>query len=347
MNDTPPTDQRRRSFLKLCSLLGAGAVTGALLPSQRAEALLFGKREYKVSDTRLLMGSFFSITVIHNSRDEAQNAIGLANAEIDRLGKIFSRFDADTPVAQLNKVGTLDSAPPELMAVINRSLYFHRLTNGAFDITVQPVVDLFKTSFATGHKPTDAEITALLPRIGSEHIRIADRTISFQRDNMGITLDGIAPGYMVDRASALLTRLGVTNHMINCSGDIRTSGATIKGAPWSIAIQDPNHQGAYPDVVSMGTGAITTSGNYEIYYDQEKMFHHIVNPHTGYSPQLTTSVTTTDASLIDADALATGLMVLSPEESISLIAKHPRYQCFIVGRDAKTTHSSGWSNSLA
>ena len=196
------------------------------------------------------------------------------------------------------------------------------------------------------HRPS-AEITALLPRIGSEHIRIANRTISFQRDNMGITLDGIAPGYMVDRASALLTKLGVPNHMINCSGDIRTSGSALKGAPWSVAIQDPNHQGAYPDVVSMRSGAITTSGSYEIYYDQEKMFHHIVNPHTGHSPQLATSVTTTGATLMDADALATGLMVLPPEESLRLVASQPRYQCFIIGRDTKTRHSAGWSDTLA
>lgn len=341
--ENTPCNPTRRSLLKLCGLLGAGAAAGALLPAERAEALLFGKREYKVSDTRLLMGSFLSITAIHNSRDQAENAIGLANAEIDRLCKIFSRHDAGTPVATLNKMGRLDAAPPELVEVINRSLYYHRLTNGAFDVTVQPVVDLFKNRFAAGEKPSEAEINALLPRVGSEYLRVNGASIAFERDRMGITLDGIAPGFICDRASALLTKLGLKNHLINASGDIRISGAAAKGAPWTVAIQDPNHQKAYPDVVSMGTGAISTSGCYEIFYDKEKMFHHIVNPKTGHSPLLTASATTTAATLMDADALATGLMVMTPEDSLRLVGSQARYQCFLIGRDNKTMRSAGWS----
>jgi len=340
-------DRTRRSFIKLCGLLGAGAAAGALLPAERAEALLFGKREYKVSDTRLLMGSFVSITVIHNSREQAENAIGLAFEEINRLSKIFSRHEAGTPVSELNAGRAVTNAPPELVEVVNRSLHYHRLTSGAFDITVQPVVDLFKQSFAAGHPPTDSEISALLPRIGSEHIRVTNSAIALGREGMGITLDGIAPGYICDRVSALLSRLGIDNHLINASGDIRTSGTTLKGALWTVAIQDPSHQKAYPEVITMGSGAISTSGNYEIYYDQEKMFHHIVTPKTGRSPILATSVTTTAHTLMDADALATGLMVLPPADSLRLLASHPQYQCFIIGRDTTTRHSAGWSSTLA
>lgn len=344
---TTPCDRTRRSFIKLCGLLGAGAAAGAILPTEKAEALLFGKKEYKVSDTRLIMGSFLSITAIHSSRDQAENAIGLAFDEIKRLGAIFSRHDAGTPVALLNSKGSITSAPPELTDVINRSLHYHRMTNGAFDITVQPVVDLFKQSFAAGHTPTDSEITNLLPRVGSEHLKVSNGSITFDREGMGITLDGIAPGFICDRVSTLLTRLGVFNHLINASGDIRTSGTALKGAPWTVAIQDPNHQKAYPEVLTIGSGAISTSGNYEIYYDQEKMFHHIVTPKTGHSPILTTSVTTTAATLMDADALATGLMVLAPEESVRLVGGQPQYQCFIIGRDTKTIHSPGWSETIA
>jgi thiamine biosynthesis lipoprotein len=164
---------------------------------------------------------------------------------------------------------------------------------------------------------------------------------------MGITLDGIAPGYIVDRVSALLAKLGVSNHLINASGDIRTSGFAGKAKQWTVAIQDPNHQKAYPGIVTMGTGAICTSGNYEIFYDQEKTFHHIVNPQTGHSPLLATSVTTTATSVMEADALATGLMVMPPAESLSLISQHPSNQCFIIDRDNKTLNTPGWASSLA
>ncbi|MBU4153148.1 MAG: FAD:protein FMN transferase [Proteobacteria bacterium] len=345
--DSLSCDRTRRSFIKLCGLLGAGAAAVAVLPSERAEALLFGKREYKVSDTRLMMGSFLSITAIHSSRDQAEHAIGLAFDEIKRLSAIFSRHDVGTPVAQLNTTGKLVNAPAELLDVVTRSLQYHQLTNGSFDITTQPVVDLFKQRFAAGLTPSDTEITDLVSRVGSKHLRMDNGSITLDREGMGITLDGIAPGYICDRVSTLLSQLGVTNHLINASGDIRTSGTSLKGKPWTVAIQDPNHQKAYPGVITMSNGAISTSGNYEIYYDQEKMFHHIITPTTGRSPILTTSVTTTAATLMDADALATGLMVLAPEESVHLLGNQPQFQCFIIGRDNKTTHSPGWATSLA
>jgi thiamine biosynthesis lipoprotein len=342
-----PCDHKRRSFLKLCGLLGLGAAGAAVLPAVHAEAMLFGKQEYKVSKTKLAMGSFMAITIIHASRDAAENAMGLAFEEVERLSKLLSRHDSGTPVAHLNQTGSLSAAPPEVMEVVNRSLYFNRLTNGAFDITVQPVVDLFKNSFAAGRKPTEVEIAALLPQVGSEHVRVSESSISFQRDHMGITLDGIAPGYIVDRISALLNKLGAPNHLINASGDIRTSGSADKAKQWTVAIQDPNHQKAYPDVVTMGTGAISTSGSYEIYYDQEKTFHHIVTPQTGHSPLVATSVTTTAASVMAADALATGLMVMPSSEGLRLISQQSGCQCFIIGRDNETMHSPGWSSTLA
>jgi len=342
-----PCDQKRRSFLKLCGLLGLGSAGTALLPTERAEALLFGNKEYKVSQTKLAMGSFLAITIIHPSKAAADEAMGLAFDEVGRLSKLLSRHDASTPVAELNATGRLSAAPPEVLAVVNRALFYHRLTNGAFDVTVQPVVDLFKTDFAADHTPTEAEIVELLPRVGSEHLKVRDKDIAFHRDGMGVTLDGIAPGYIVDRISALLVKLGAANHLINCSGDIRTSGTAANGGRWTVAIQDPNHQQAYPDILTMGTGAISTSGSYEIFYDQEQTFHHIVSPQTGHSPTAAVSVTTVANSVMDADALATGLMVIPPAEAIRLVNQQPSCQCFIIGRDGATSHSSGWSSSLA
>ena len=335
-------NQQRRSFLKLSGLMGLGVASVALLPTPQAEAILFGPREYKVSSTRLAMGSFLAITAIHSSKDEAENAIGLAWDEIDRLCRLLSRHDPSTPVSQLNRTGALRQAPPEVLEVVARSLYHQRQTSGAFDITVKPLVDLFKDRFAAGVAPSEAEINALLPRVGSEQLSLAGGNISFARQGMGITLDGIAPGYIVDRASALLAAKGITNHLINCSGDIRTSGTAAKGKPWTVAIQDPAKQKAYPEVLAMGTGAISTSGNYEIFYDQERMFHHIVTPQTGHSPRLATSVTVKAHSVMDADALATGIMVMPPAAGIRFADSQSGCACFIVAKDGAFKKSANW-----
>ena len=155
----PPTqcDQKRRAFLKLSGLLGLGAASAALLPTEKAEAFLFGRKEYKVTKTRLAMGTFVAMTAIHPSKDEAEQAIGLAFKEIDRLSELLTHFENSSPVGSLNSSGKLEQPPRELLELVARSLYYHRQTGGAFDITVKPLIDLYKTSFAAGDKPRERQ----------------------------------------------------------------------------------------------------------------------------------------------------------------------------------------------
>ena len=229
-----------------------------------------------------------------------------------------------------------------MLELVARSLYYHKQTGGAFDITVKPLVDLYKDRFAAGEKPSETEITSVLKNVGSEHIRFEGGNIAFSRDNMGITLDGIAKGYIVDRVSEFLAKKGVTNHLINAGGDIRANGSGAKGKPWTVAIQDPSKKKEYPDVIRMANGAIATSGNYEVYYDREKMFHHIVDSRTGHSPELSSSVTVMASSVMDADALSTSVYVMQPEAGIQFINTQFDCECFVIGRHGAVEKSSGW-----
>lgn len=343
MKNEPSCDRKRRSFLKLCGLLSLGSASAAVLPVERAEAVLFGNNEYKVSTTRLAMGSFLAITAIHPSRDEAEHAIGLAFDEVDRLSRLLSRHDSATPVSHLNSAGKLPQGEKEVVEVVARALYFNKLTNGAFDITVKPLIDLYQNRFSAGKTPSDAEINAIMPQIGSRQLRFSGNQISFGREGMGITLDGIAPGYIVDRISELLSRHGVVNHLINASGDIRVSGVAAKGKPWTVAIQDPAKGRNYPAVIEMRNGAVSTSGDYEVFYDKEKMFHHIVDGRSGSSPVWSTSVTVKAPTVIDADALSTSLFVMPPADGLRLLGTQPGCDCFVVGRDGRTMQSGGWT----
>ncbi len=335
--------QNRRSFLKKSALLGLGATAATVLPAISAEALWFNKKEYKVSTTKLGMGTYISMTAIHSSKDEAQEAFGLAFNEIDRLSNLLSRYDESSPIAVLNRTGSLQDAPLEVLELVGRSLAYHKQTSGAFDITVAPLIDLYKNSFAAGAKPTETEVQATLKRIGAEQIIFTDGNISFARDDMGITLDGIAKGYIVDKASEVLSANGLGNHLINAGGDIRTVGLAANSKPWTVAIQDPAKGKDYPNVIEMHNGAIATSGNYEIFYDNEKMFHHIINAKTGVSPTLSTSVTIRTATVMDADALSTAVFVMQPTNGLSYINKRTDSECFILGKDGSSHRSTGWS----
>ena len=335
----------RRSFLKLSGILGIGLASAAAIPTW-AEAVRFNRKLYKVSKTRLAMGTFVSMTLLHSSKDQAEDAMGAAFLEIDRLSRTISRFDETTAVAQLNREGFLKDVPPEVAAVVFRALEYYRISNGAFDISVKPVVDLFKEKFSEGQDmpPTEGELRKALTLVNASNIEFEGSYLRFKEPGMGITLDGIAKGYIVDRASQVLAKHQIKNHLINAGGDIRTMGHGRDKKPWTIAVQDPQKKKHYPDIIHITDGAIATSGNYEIYFDKEKMFHHIVNPGTGLSPDESTSVSVLAETAMDADALSTTVFVMDPERGTRFINSLPKCESLVVAKGNRKIKSAGWKD---
>jgi thiamine biosynthesis lipoprotein len=336
----------RRSFLKLSGLLGLGIASATALPAA-AEAVSFNKKMMKVSKTRLAMGTFVSMTLMHPSKDQAEESMEAAFSEIDRLSRLLSRYDHASAVYDLNTQGHLKDLGPELTQVVASSLYYHQLTGGCFDVTVKPVVDLFQEKLGGEKKiwPTEAEIIELLGLVDSRKIELKEKSLSFRTPGMGITLDGIAKGFIVDCASEVLSSRGIRNHLINAGGDIRTRGSKEDGKPWTVAIQDPWKRKTYPDVVQIGDGCIATSGNYEVFYDQEKMFHHIVNPKTGFSPDLTTSVSIRANTTMEADALATSVCIMTPSQGTEFVNGLSACESLVIGKDGALWKSKGWKSA--
>ncbi|MFO7785802.1 MAG: FAD:protein FMN transferase [Thermodesulfobacteriota bacterium] len=335
----------RRSFLKLSGLIGLGAASAVLAP-MGAEAVKFDRKRHKVSSTRLAMGTVVSLTLIHESRDEAQDALGRAFEEMDRLSGLLNRYDGSTAVGCLNHEGRLTASPPEVREVVLRALHYHGLTGGAFDITIKPLVDLFKERYENGQSIDipQASLDRVLGLVDAGAVQVRDQEIRFGRPGMGLTLDGIAKGYIVDRVSEYLVKNGIRNHLVNAGGDIRTSGSRMDGKPWAVAIEDPEKRGEYPDILHMKDGAVATSGNYEIYFDREKMVHHIVDPRTGASPRLSTSVSVRAHKAMDADALATGLFVMKPVEGSRLVESLSGMDALVIARSGRQWSSGGWKS---
>lgn len=339
----PDRTMDRRAFLRFSGLLGIGIASVGFAPIA-AEAVKFNRKNYKVSETRLAMGTFVSITAIHPSRDEAQQAIGLAFDEIGRLNGLLSRFDRRTALAMLNMEGYLRDFPPELHYVLERSLEYYRLSGGAFDVTVKPIVDLFQESVGAKGRamPPRKKLREATELVGSDKIQLENRGIRLGKPGMGITLDGIAKGYIVDRASAVLAKKGIKNHLVNAGGDIMTRGSKSENKPWTIAIEDPSKKKNYPDIIHVRNGGVATSGNYEVYFDREKMFHHIVDPRTGLSPELNTSVSVRARSAMEADALATGVFVMHPKEGTAFIDSIRQCESLLIARNGTLWRSKGW-----
>lgn len=337
----------RRAFLKACGALGAGAVTGGVLQSV-LEVVPVGRSRLQVEQTLIRMGTYVTITAMEASRARAEQAIAGAVEEMDRLVAILSRHDPSTPLSYLNRHGTLRDAPPELIEVVRRSLWVHRASGGAFDITVKPVLDLFREGGAPdAAMPSDATVHAALAQVGSGKLEIGERHVHFRQPGMGVTLDGIAKGYIVDRMSGVLASHGIENHLVNAGGDIRVRGRRRDGRPWRIAVEDPQKRERYLEVIELGSGAVATSGSYEIYFDRRRIHHHIIDPTDGTSPAHSVSVSVISTSAMEADALATTVFVLKPERGIGLVASLAGNECLVIGGGGESYRSAGWDGFAA
>lgn len=333
----------RRSILKAAAVLGIGAAGGNVL-EKAIDVVRTKLGPLRVSQTRGAMGTFVTMTAIVDSRDHAEQAIGRAFEEIDRLVRIFSRYDPSTPLSMWNRDGVVTDAPRELVMLVERAIDVYHVSEGAFDVTVQPLVDLFRTKSGTADV-TRSEIADALARTGSHRIEIAHGRLRFLGEGMGVTLDGIAKGYIVDRASQVLAANGVDRHLVNAGGDIRVSGGSPPEVTWRIAVQDPGkRRGSYPDIIRMRNGAVATSGDYEVFFDRDRVHHHVVDPRLGSSPHHSTSVSVAADDVMMADALSTAVFVMERREGLGMIESLGRCASLVLGRDGRAYRSSGWES---
>lgn len=301
------------------------------------------ERPLEITKTRGLMDTFVTITVIDSDSRKAEDAINSAFKEIERVEELLSAYRKDSEVFQLNERGFLNNASNDLIYNLKKSQYYFELSDGAFDITVQPILDLYKDSFQNKKRPpTSQEINETLKLVGYQNMEVKGNSVKFLKKGMKITLGGIAKGYAVDRAIEILKKKGIKHALINAGGDIRAIGEKENNKPWKIALENPRNKSEYITIISLDNCSVATSGDYERYFDPEKKFHHIVNPKTGYSADELISVTIITKKAIDADALATSVFVLGPQKGLQLIENLDGVEGLLITPKRKIIKSSGF-----
>jgi thiamine biosynthesis lipoprotein len=334
-------------------------------PPMATESVTVGNGLHKVTCAQPSMGTLVSVTGIHGSSGKIQDAAALAFQEMDRVVDLLNRYDPSSALFLLNDEGAIRGPPPELSTVLQQARFFHDASDGAFDPTVMPLVDLFRTGVglevgASGDEqspgqdssldpgqtpPGEAEILQALALVDGRKVEISEAGIRLTRPGMGVTLDGIAKGYVVDRMAAVLSEQGLDDYLINAGGDVRSAGFREDGSSWRVGVQDPKKEGDLPDVIGLSNRAVATSGSYEIYFDRERTHHHIVSARTGSSPDFSQSVSVTAPTTLAADALATTLFVMDPERAVAFIESFPECDCLIVGPDGRQLRSKGWRSA--
>ena len=293
------------------------------------------------SGHRLVMGTFARVVAVAADAKVADKAIEAALAEIERVDKLMSDYKSDSEISQVNKDGFNRAVPVSepTFEVLQRSIEFSKLTGGAFDITIGPLVDLWRSAKKKGVTPSQEEIAQAKSRVGFENLILngKDRTVKFAVASMRLDLGGIAKGYAVDKAIEAMQQAGAIGGMVDIGGDLRCFGKPPKGrSKWSIALQNPNVNKNTDEsdlllVLKLDNAAVATSGDYQQFVLIEgKRYSHIINRRTGTSAEGLSSVTIITDSATDADALATAVSVMGVEKGLALVEKMPNAEAIVI-----------------
>ncbi|HJH31586.1 MAG TPA: FAD:protein FMN transferase [Methanosarcinaceae archaeon] len=296
------------------------------------------------NESRSIMDTIVTIEVLDTNETHALESIDRAFGEIHGIDALMSSYKNDSELNILNHQGYLVNANPDLTYVLERSICYSEISDGAFDITIKPILDLWKSKYIPGGTympPTPDEISETLKLVDYSGITIEHNNISL-RPNMSIVLGGIAKGYSADQAIESLENDGITSAFVNAGGDGRFIGLNEQDMPWKIGLQNPDKSGGAVTIMHLSDMAVATSGNYERYFNDAAKVSHISDPRNGYSSMELISATVITYTAMDADALATTVFVLGEDAGIDMIEDLDGIECLIITGDKRIVRSSGF-----
>jgi thiamine biosynthesis lipoprotein len=293
-----------------------------------------------VTRTSYALGTDISMLALHRDRDVARQAINDAFAELETVEQVMSIYRSDSQLTRLNREGVIENPHPYLVDIMRRSQEWSQRSNGDFDVTVQPLWDLFMAAKKTNTLPSDAEIDAARAKVGWKNIEVDSKRIRFTKSGMSATFNGIAQGYAGDKTAAAIRKHGVEHALLN-TGEITGVGKKADNTPWTCGIQHPRKPDAYINLAKLEGKCLATSGDYATYFSPDFVYNHIFDPATGRSPLFFSSVTIIADNCTDADALTKPLFVGGIERGMKLV-EETKSEAFIVFKDGKTMATKGF-----
>ena len=311
-----------------------------------------------------VMGTRASIELWSDSTADAQDSFSIVEAEMHRIELVMSSYREDSELSAVNRLQAHRSLTltSELYQLIQKSLYFSELSNGAFDITYASVGHLY--NYRDHIQPDKHHIQSALALVDWQGVILNKKTqaLTFAKEGMEINLGGIAKGYAVDRSIDLLVARGVVSAIVSAGGDSRMIGdrgavfnqegvaleddaevnEKTKRIPWMVGIKHPRQDEGTALRMPLMDAAISTSGDYERYFFRgDERVHHIINPKTGYSAEGVVSASVIGPESSDCDVRSTTLFVLSMEKGIDLINTIDGYDAVMIDKFGKVFFSQG------
>lgn len=325
----------RREALRILAVSGAAA--GAWALARRGPGAAEG-----ITLTRSLMGTGLTLSVVGTDRAAARAAALDMVAEMEALEAVLSAYRPDSQVSRLNATGRVAGPAPILLDTLRLAARVSALGEGAFDLTVQPILALYDGRRPRAALPPPAAVAAARARVDYRAVHLGDDAVVLASPDVAITVDGIATGLIIDRGVATLRERGFDNVLVDVGGDIMLSGEHAAGVPWRVGIRNPRPGVALLARFEASNRAVATSGDYMHPFTPDLAQHHIVDPRTGYSPTELASSTILAPDAASADALSTLTLVLGARRACDLLASLPGCEGYFVAKDGTVTRTSGF-----
>ncbi len=306
------------------------------------------KKEY-IHNEGMIFGTIYHLTYESPEGKDLHDGI---KAEMDRFNKSLSTYDPNSVISKVNT--NRDTVLDEYFTTVFRKAEeVSAITDGAFDITVAPMVNVWGFGFKNKENMTTELIDSLKELVGYKKVKLIDGKIVKEHPNTMLDCSAIAKGYGVDVVAAYLRNQGCKNYMVEIGGEVVTKGLNPKGESWNIGISTPDENNFFKEqqmqaIVGLSNKALATSGNYRNFYvEGGKKYAHTIDPHTGYPVQHSLLSTTVLAdSCMTADAFATAFMVLGLEKSIEIANKVPEIEVYFIYADEEGKYKTYFSDGF-
>jgi len=325
-------------MLKL-KVSGTSMISGILVPLLMAGC---SGSEKLYRDARPLMGTIVEISICHTEEPQALIVLQKAFEEMARIENMMSQYREGSEISRINAqaFGHPVKVSDELFDLLQESVKYNEITQGAFDISVGPLMKLWPFYKEEIVLPSPQKITAALRSVGTDKSRLdaREKTVEFSQPSMALDLGGIAKGYAVDRAIKVIKAAGVKCALVNAGGDLYALGKKPDGKNWRMGVQHPRELDRLVCAFDIENEAIATSGDYERFFIKDgRRYCHILDPTTGMPATGSVSVTIRANNATQADALATGVFVLGPEKGLDLVESLPGVEGAVIfqGGDGK------------
>jgi FAD:protein FMN transferase len=327
---------------RVITILGAFAGLPLLASDRRASdpAML-----YQWNGTSL--GSPSRLMLYHPDRATTEGVVALCAAEIERLERIFALYRDDSEVACLNRERLIKAPSHDLLLVLSECSRLSELSGGAFDVTVQPLWDLYARHFfgaqaPVAEGPEARAVAAALGLVNWKDVECGGREVSLRRPGMGVTLNGIAQGYVTDRIIGILRDQGFDRVLSDFGrSEIRALGRHPDDRPWRVGLADPRQPERFALVMDLLQGSVCTSGGYGTKFEATGKYHHLFNTATGASAGHYIATSVFAPSAMVADALSTALYVTPPAQGPELLACYRDARALVTLPDGVMQHLPG------